>query len=284
MKVKVTPDLANLDDESLFAEVARGCTLVHENANALWVDSSILHVNGSFRSAMLLRAIAEEEAAKYLILLDAIRCPRTNVEQLKRQLSRFNNHLAKGIYAEYADARPATFAEVRCYVEQACEEFYLDGPEGVDYIARNDIFQRREKLMYVDYVELEDRHEWTTPILFDAEAGVPFVDLQPAALRKSNVMHKAGFGTAEALAVIADQWRGVEMRDDLHWSEYRKRNIETLKRFEEKDWLQALLPEEGAVLVDEWTYPMYSLCMKLKRVKWDSLRDQQREWAASLVY
>jgi hypothetical protein len=42
-------------------------------------------------------AVAEEEAGKFLILFDAARCPRL---WLGHHLKKFNDQLAKGIYAD----------------------------------------------------------------------------------------------------------------------------------------------------------------------------------------
>lgn len=280
MRVRAIKDLSQLSDDRLFEELARGMQLVWDNANRLWNDSVSTREQSRHRAAMILRAIAEEEAAKYLILLDAARCPRTDKSRFVGQLSRFTNHLARGLYAEYADARPSTFAEVREFVETERKAHYLDGPNEIDWIFRNQILQRREDLMYVDYVQSDEKHEWTAPCDDLTEAAFPFVDSEPAAIRLTNVLHKAGFDTPEAVAVIATMWRTVELSDDLHWSEYRRHNQATLAQLEEKGLLNSMSPEEAGTILDEWTYPMYSLDLNLENVDLECLRQRQRDWVA----
>ena len=48
----------------------------------------------------MLRNLANEEAAKVLILLDVVRCPKSRSTDKSRTLSYFYNHLAKRIYAQ----------------------------------------------------------------------------------------------------------------------------------------------------------------------------------------
>jgi hypothetical protein len=48
--------------------------------------------------------------------------------------------------------RPGTLAELQEYVDNHREEFYLDGPNDVDWIFRNEVLEGREGALYVDYV------------------------------------------------------------------------------------------------------------------------------------
>jgi hypothetical protein len=50
-----------------------------------------------------LKLFVEEEAAKFHILLDAVRCPREPADRFSRQLGYFNQHPVKGLYAECYD-------------------------------------------------------------------------------------------------------------------------------------------------------------------------------------
>ncbi len=111
-------------------------------------------------------------------------------------------------------------------------------------------------------------------------AAFPFVDFEPSALRLANRLHKAGFDTPEAVAVIATIWRPVELSDDLHWSEYERHNQATLAQLEQKGLLNSMSPEEVRTILDEWTYPMYSLDLKLEKVDLECLKQQQQDWVA----
>src|SRR6516162_3273491 len=101
MNPKATHELAKLAPNEFFPAVARGLELVNENVETLVVDAETLCKAGRYRGGRILKAFAEEEAAKILILLDAVRCPidtgpdRAN---LLRQLKSFNGHIEKGIY------------------------------------------------------------------------------------------------------------------------------------------------------------------------------------------
>jgi subtilisin family serine protease len=77
---------------------------------------------------------AEEEAAKFHILLDAVRCPRQPAEIFSRQLSYFNAHIAKGLYANYYKIfAPADLPEIRRYMDSS----------RIDWIAGEDSAGRR---------------------------------------------------------------------------------------------------------------------------------------------
>src|SRR5687768_12506311 len=153
MEPRRIADLSQLADRHLFAQIAVGLALIHENATRLWESVQGLVERREFRTAEILKWIASEEAAKYLILLDAIRCPRDPAERFSAQLRKFNDHLARGLYAEAYDWRPVDFKELREGIERECQAYYLDGPNGVDWIFRNDIKREREEALYVDYVE-----------------------------------------------------------------------------------------------------------------------------------
>ncbi len=95
MHAKAIKDLAQLADNRLFEEVAKGLTIVLENAACIEADSIFLADQNHPRSCEILRNISEEEAAKFLILMDAIRCPRQPASDFANQLARFNDHFSK---------------------------------------------------------------------------------------------------------------------------------------------------------------------------------------------
>ena len=132
-------DLCQLADAELFGEVATGISHIVNNANRLDSAAAKLSENDHRHAARIVGNLAEEEAAKGLILLDAVRCPRNRSADRDRTLGYFYDHLAKGIYAEACGWRPADFAEVTRYVESERKEFYLDGPNDVDWIFPNRI-------------------------------------------------------------------------------------------------------------------------------------------------
>jgi hypothetical protein len=59
-------------------------------------------------------------------------------------------------------------------VDRERKEFYLDGPNDVDWIFYNDILRTREETIYVDFVENDGQHVWHDPTVLD-ELRLPLV-------------------------------------------------------------------------------------------------------------
>ena len=144
--------LQQLSSAKLFEEVAAGIGHIERVVDGLMAAAQDLAEGGRRYPARIFRNLAEEEAAKILILLDAVRCPRARQKERSRTLSYFYNHLAKGIYVEVSGWKPADFKEVRKGVDSLRASHYLDGPTDVDWIFPNDITQRREDDLYVGYL------------------------------------------------------------------------------------------------------------------------------------
>jgi AbiV family abortive infection protein len=179
MRSRAIKDLAQLNSQEFFVQVAEGLAHVCENAARFNQGAKLLAAAENYRGAKVLEAFAKEEAAKYLILLDAVRCPRTNHDYFVGQLDKFNQHLVKGIYAEAASWRPADYLEVKNAVEHLCDDYYLDGPNGIEWIFENWIIRQREESIYIDYVENDSEHVWITPKTYEAASSGLFFNLDP---------------------------------------------------------------------------------------------------------
>jgi hypothetical protein len=53
------------------------------------------------------------------------------------------------------------------YVDLLRRNYYLDGPNDVDWLFRNEIMAEREERLYVDYVETDDGDMWISPRRYD---------------------------------------------------------------------------------------------------------------------
>ena len=168
MRARAIRDLTQLPDRGFFVEVAEGLTLILGDACRLQSGAASLAQAKQFHASRVLQLVAEEEASKALILLDAVRCPRHPGDRFANQLGRFNDHLAKGLYARACSLRPATLAQLQEYLNSYRQEFYLDGPNDVDWIFRNDVISRREEVLYVDYVATDDGRSWIDPQRYEA--------------------------------------------------------------------------------------------------------------------
>ena len=111
-------DLCQFRDARLFEEVATGIQHIVEVTHRLDAAAHKLSSGEKHHAARIMGNLAEEEAAKALILMDAVRCPPERQNEKSRTLGYFYDHLAKGIYAEACGWRPANFADVTRYVEQ----------------------------------------------------------------------------------------------------------------------------------------------------------------------
>jgi hypothetical protein len=231
------------------------------------------------RGIEILRLAAEEEAAKVRVLLDAVRCPRAKrPDDSARQLQYFNDHLAKGIYAECCDRRPAGFGDVRRWIERERKDLYLDGPSGVDWIFYNESLRRREERIYIDFVENDGEHVWHDPMMLE-QLGIPMSGrFAPSVVRLVTALGDAGCFDAPALKVVADVWRPVAIDDEFPWHSLREVNRKTLQLMEESCLLNPGSDETYARVVDEWPFPMYGLDLRRKRVDKNELREIRDNW------
>jgi AbiV family abortive infection protein len=280
VRVKAIQDLAQLSESALFTQIEHGTTLCVANAKRIHADCLSLVDQKRPRGAEILRLAAQEEAAKVLILLDAIRCPRATLPaEFARQLQYFNDHLAKGIYAQYCGLRPATLGEIREWVDLERKEFYLDGPNGVDWIFYNDILRRREETIYVDYVENDGQHRWHDPQRFEDVGLLLLMPARDPVLRLVNALNDAGCLVSAALEVIARIWRPVALDDDLAWSTLRDLNSKTLEAMQAQGLWTTQADEASGVIINEWLFPLYSIDLRRERVDKNQLRDVQQRWS-----
>ncbi|MEX2123889.1 MAG: AbiV family abortive infection protein [Woeseia sp.] len=271
-------DLVQLQEPVFFEAVSEGLALIHENALRIWQSVGLLAKEQDFRSAEILKGLALEEAAKYLILLDAVRCPGKPDEPFIRQLRKFNRHLARGLYTEICDWRPVDLKEVRVGVERECKDYYLDGPNDVDWIFRRDIDRQREEALYVDYVADQTGHRWVSPKNGETLSAGMFFNYGPAAIQIIDAAHKAGIGEAAALEAIAGLWRALALADDTHSSTLRGWNVETLQRLDASGLLEGA-DDVHHCIAEFWPFPLYDLAMEPVKVKKSELEEIQDRWS-----
>jgi AbiV family abortive infection protein len=259
--------------------IAEGLGLIAEHAATLDRDvRQLAEIDGN-RGAVILNAIAEEEAAKALILLDLVRAGAQDQKTVARQLKRFSDHLARCIYVELAAMRPATFREARDLVDIHRVDYFLDGPSDGDWIFRNRLLEQREQSMYVDYVHTEESDEWRTPAT--ANSG-PIPALFSSARDLVASLHSLGALTRNGLDIIVDVWDDVTLSDDTHWQAERALNVEAVERI-----CTNLPTPPGSVdiqrVVETWGFPLVALNLDLKRIRTEELeaeRDRRlADWA-----
>lgn len=252
-----------------------GDGLEHLGAHVQQLMWSIEHLlkEGQKSGARALQAICLEESAKALILLDIA---RTHDQRMARKgCDYFYSHLPRLIYANVHASNPADFAEIERYLTWFRPSHYLDGPNDVDWIWRNNLLRTRENALYVDYEETDDGYMWT--------GGDPdqfFVDTSAARLVLA--MKHAGLLTERGARATAAVWKGAAFDSGTRWEFCRDRAQEVLTA--------ALLadtgPSEGLgsalrLIREKWTFPLLSLDLKEEAVSMDTLRERQDRYLSS---
>lgn len=277
MKTKAIKNLCKLSDIDLFNELSKGFEYIIQNVNKIENDSKYLYDKDRYRGARVLRIMAEEEAAKYLILLDAVRCPR-NGKNFSRQLNRIYEHLSKGIYTEYCGMKPMYFHEILKWIEIAREKYYLDGPMDVDWIFHNEIIQKREEAIYVDYVENDNKNIWLTPLRYEKLGKFTVMTPISSSINLVNQLHIIGLTKPESLKIIAEVWRPVEIHDEFSWPSLRELNHHTIK---ELDNCNQLVEQDKNIyrqIIEEWQYPLHSIDLSMIDTDKDELKNIQKNF------
>ena len=283
---RAVQDLASLDDCALFAEIAEGIDLILRNVNRF--DSAARHLSaGNHRGiASIIGGFAAEEAAKVLILLDAIRCPRKYEDKRKRTLLRFYNHFAKGLYVEVCDWRVTDFQYLINAINGQRDKYYLDGPNDVDWIMKNWITSERERKLYVDYVRYFEAggqqpvSRWQEP--FDA------LDLR---YRPRTIVGLAialgclGMTTPAGLAVISDVWRPWRPEPVTTRYELREKIRESIVAAQKIGIGIESMGQEARTVIESWSFPLWDADLKEIPSEIDDLREiQKARWRARDPY
>lgn len=262
-------------DDRFFQEIGSGLELIAQHASRLAEAAVRLAEDHQGRAMRVMELIASEEAAKYLVLLDAVRCPIHPPRRRVRQLKRFNNHLPKGIYAASVNARPAHFGELLGFIRSMRQAFYLDGPTGMDWIFRNEVRSRREEALYVDYVEAEMEHRWWAPHPVWDDPSMTRMHVVPRVVKLVEAMNIAGFHAVPSLRTIANMWRAFDPDPDTHTTELRGRIVATLEELEEQGWPEATTSEVLSTILEAWPFPLWNQELSEIEVNPDDLRRQR---------
>ena len=207
---RAIPDLDKFQDDRLFKEISDGIPLIVQKAISFDTTAHGLYQLKEFRASEIIRGFAVEEAAKVLILLDAVRCPRDS-GRLSETLKCYYNHLSKRIYAEICSfPNIVSFKELCEFINLQCRPYFLDGPRMVDWIIPDSIIEEREQNIYVDYIRdnAKDTEEyfWRTPEVLELDPEIYEYE-SPDVVRLCHALSEAGAKSPEGLAIIAEIWR-----------------------------------------------------------------------------
>lgn len=179
--------------------IAEGLPLILELSQKLYADAQLLSSSPS--SAAILINSAKEEAAKILILMDIVRCPKKRIATDIGKLTRwFYDHLARLIYAETGSLRPQDLPQLKDYMRHYRKTHHLDGNMG-EYIFPNMALFEREARLYVDAAVLEsDVPKWVSPL---HDSFIPS-NHKPYALRLVEDLEALGLFTPQGLHLVAE--------------------------------------------------------------------------------
>jgi len=147
---------------------------------------------------------------------------------------------------------------------------------GVDWVFPNRITSSREENIYVDYARSDEGNVWISP--WDSGLAIPG---DPMILKIAKALDAAGFAQPDALSVVANLWRPVEMIDGLSWLQLREINLKTLNELESTGKLMADLADNNELILGNWLFPMSSLDLRVSTVDREELRRLQDDWAAA---
>jgi hypothetical protein len=192
--------------------IAEGLSHILGSAQSFWNAAEAL--GGKSREAAVLEGFAEEEAAKGLVLLDIVPCPRARIsERIGRIVGKiFYDHLARLIYAKAQSWRQVDIAQLQEYVDSERQAQYLEGGMS-EYILPNWAIYSRESALYTDIEVYEDGvPQWSDPTL-QASAGMRF---RPPALSLLEALSAIGLFKPAGLQALSDIWGRVDFVGPQH--------------------------------------------------------------------
>ena len=197
--------LCQMSHDKRLTFLAEGLPIILASAQGFWKASR--HLMDMPREAEVLEGFAKEEAAKILILMDAVRCPvKLLPSKLGTIIGWFYNHLARLIYADAVTWKPMHLAQLRQYVEPRRKAHNLEGGAG-EYILPNWTLYQRESGLYADIEAHEDDQlGWNTPTGQVSALSWSF----PRALRVVEAMSALGIFTTKGLKATSEIWGQVE--------------------------------------------------------------------------
>ncbi|GLS42874.1 hypothetical protein [Methylobacterium brachythecii] len=251
--------------------IAEGLPLILGSAQGLWAASRKLQ--DCPREANILEGHAEEEAAKILILLDIVRCPRKSIGSRVGPMVRwFYDHLARLIYANAVSWKPVDVDQLRDYVDSHRQAHFVEGEYG-EFILPNWEIYSRESRLYVDVEAQEDGvRGWSVPRGLATQG---MFGSAPA-LRTAEALSALGIFAPAGLLAVAEIWGQLEFVDRQCFDDCRRLTRTLLERLDREKLFTDIAEEKHAhLLFDAWQMPMYNLEFGLVPVSLEELQAER---------
>ena len=271
--------LCQMPQKERLAFIAEGLPIVLASARGFW--DAALQLDGQDREAVVLARHAEEEAAKILILMDMVRCPKRLVSsRMGSMVQWFYSHLARLIYSEAVCWKPMHVAQLREYVDANRKSHHVDGAVG-EYIMPNSTIFNREGALYSDIAAYAGEDpSWSAPA--DLIHEFSFSGRPPRVVSLMESMFRLGLLTRRGVELTAKVWGAVEFV-----AEESFRETNDLTRTLLEGLIAEGLPTEEAKQEDvdqlyrAWPLPMYNFDFGMIEVPLEDLQDEQEAllWA-----
>lgn len=155
------------------------------------------------------------------------------------------------------------------------KEYDLDGPNGTDWIVRNEIIQLREDTIYVDYVSTDHGNYWQEPQPLPLEP--PWFHRRlPKVISTDLALYHSGMTSPEALCAIAGFWRCRDARSISNITSFHATNRDLLRSPELNCLLRRRSSATYRKILSGWLLPQYDLDLNRIPVRLDDLREIQR--------
>lgn len=275
--------LCQMPHEERLAFLSEGLPIILTSAQDFWQASCQL--KDRFREAEVLKGFAEEEAAKILILMDAVRCPKPLIDsKIGKITGWFYDHLARLIYAETVCWRPMDVAELREYIEKERESHYLEGFCG-EYIVPNWNIYQRESRLYADIATYGDGDlQWNRPNLLQELLSASYSPSVPLVVDLAEAMSALGVFTPQGLKATSEIWGQMTFTTTAKSVDARRLTRHLLERLcEEGLPSPEATPEHAKALLNNWQIPMYDLDFRPINVPLEKLKEEQERMLGAEV-
>lgn len=251
--------------------LAEGLPIILSSAQNLWRGSRKLGKEMP-RESGVLQAFAEEEAAKALIFMDAVRCPSCLIgSKMGNIVGWFYDHLARLIYVKAASWRPANVAQLREYVDSVRKAHFLEGYVGESILPNWSLYERESQL----YADIEAGESgalrWSDPN-DTSWSSAAF----PVSLLLTEAMEMLGIFTPGGLKATSEIWGQVEFADQEGQEDAERLTEELVNRLIQEELPSEKVSDEHVrTLFGIWQLPMYNLDFKIIPVSMEELEAER---------
>jgi len=267
--------LCELSHEKRIALIAEGLPTILDSAES-FADAARKLGAENRREAAVLDTYAREEAAKILILIDGLRCPRNLANRNFGRVSKnYYSHFARLTYDDATSWKPRNIEQLREYVDGYRASHYVEGDFG-EFILPNETIYLREANLYAD-IQASDKGDlsWNQPLPVDEL--LFFLRSERGALKLAKALQLTGLTSQRGLHIIADVWGAKKFEDTTEWSTAEELIRETIRKALSEDLNHKNLEQQHIQAIYElWQMPMYGFDFSLINLSLDELNEEQQ--------